>query len=114
MSAVHNATRWANSAVGFGTGLHHNRPMLRSVSPEIRHWRKTQGITALLLAVWFLVTFGVSFFARELGTALVGWHFNFSFWMAAQGAVLVYALLVWCYVRWMARLDRAFGLSESE
>ena len=113
MSAVRNATRSVSSAVGFGTGLH-NRPMLRLVSPEIRHWRKTRGITALLLAVWFLVTFGVIFFARELGTALVGWHFNFSFWMAAQGAVLVYALLVWCYVRWMARLDRAFGLSESE
>ncbi|MEO8057616.1 MAG: sodium/substrate symporter small subunit [Burkholderiales bacterium] len=86
--------------------------MLRSVSPESRHWRKTQRITALLLAAWLLVTFGASFFARELGTALVGWRF--SFWMAAQGAVLIYVLLVWCYARWMARVDREFGLAESE
>ena len=86
--------------------------MLRPATPETRHWCKSQRITALLLGVWLVVTFGVSFFARELGTALVGWRF--SFWMAAQGAVLVYVLLVWWYARRMARLDLEFGLAESD
>lgn len=114
MSAVCNAGRSAGSFAVLGTCAtgRHNRPMHRSVSPETRHWRETQRVTALLLAIWFLVTFGVIFFARELGTARVGWRF--SFWMAAQGAVLVYVLLVWCYARWMARLDREFGLAESD
>ena len=51
------------------------------------------------------MTFGVSYFARELSFSLVGWPF--SFWMAAQGALIVYWLLVWYYARrmggWTAR-----------
>ncbi len=86
--------------------------MLQPATPETRHWRSSLRITGLLLAAWFVVTFGVTFFARELGAALVGWPF--SFWMAAQGAVLVYLLLVWCYARLMARLDAAFDLAESD
>ena len=86
--------------------------MLRPATPETRHWRKSQHITALLLGACLVVTFGVSFFARELGTARVGWRF--SFWMAAQGAVLVYVLLVWWYARRMERLDLEFGLAETD
>ena len=86
--------------------------MLRSVTPETRHWRRSQRITALLLAVWFGVTFAVTFFARELGSTLVGGRL--SFWMAAQGSVLVYLLLVWWYGRLMARLDLEFGLAEND
>ena len=86
--------------------------MLQPVTPETRHWHIGLRITGSLLVVWFVVTFGVTFFARELGAVLVGWPF--SFWMAAQGAVLVYVLLVWCYTRLMARLDAAWGLAESD
>ena len=86
--------------------------MPRPVTPETRRWRKSLRITGLLLAVWFAVTFGATFFARELGTALAGWPF--SFWVAAQGAVLVYGALVWWYARLMARLDAEFGLAEGD
>lgn len=75
-----------------------------------RRWRASQRITAGLLAVWFLVSFGVAYFARELNGIVLGWPF--SFWVAAQGALLVYLLLVWLYARWMARLDTGQGLSE--
>ncbi|MES2099029.1 MAG: sodium/substrate symporter small subunit [Pseudomonadota bacterium] len=75
-----------------------------------RRWRGSQRITAALLAVWFAVTFGVTYFARELSATVLGWPF--SFWVAAQGALLVYLLLVCLYARWMARLDAEHGLSE--
>lgn len=73
--------------------------------PLQRHWRCTRRLTTALLAVWFVVTFGGAWFARDLTTAFNGWPF--SFWLAAQGALIVYALLVWGYARAMARLDRA-------
>lgn len=81
-------------------------------SPEAHHWRKSLRITALLLAVWFVVTFGATFFARELGIAHLGWPF--SFWMAAQGAPIVYVILVWLHARRMARLDLEFDLAEDD
>ena len=77
-----------------------------------RRWRTSQRITAALLAVWFAVTFGVAYFARELNGVVLGWPF--SFWVAAQGALVVYLLLVCLYARWMARLDVEHGLAEED
>ena len=68
-----------------------------------RRWRRSQRVTAWLLGAWFIVSFGVTFFARELSLSVFGWPF--SFWVAAQGALIVYVLLVAVYARLMDRLD---------
>lgn len=80
--------------------------------PDPRHWRKSLSITALLLLVWFAVTFGVTFFAHELGVTFLGGLF--SFWMTAQGALIVYVVLVWLYARLMAQLDAEFDVAETD
>ena len=41
-----------------------------------------------------------------------GWPF--SFWMGAQGALIVYVALIWYYARTMNRLDREYGVDEEE
>ena len=76
------------------------------------YWRKNLIVTASLLAVWFVVTFVVSFFARELSFSFFGWPF--SFWVGAQGALLVYLGLVALYARRMRRLDQEHGVDEDE
>lgn len=75
-----------------------------------RYWRKNLTLTAALLVVWFVVTFVVSYFARELSFAFFGWPF--SFWMAAQGALIVYVLIVGGYAWYMNRADFAHGVAE--
>ena len=78
------------------------------------YWRKNLRMTAVLMIIGFIVTFVVAFFARDLNFKFFGWPF--SFWMAAQGALLVYVALVWFYARFMDRLDREYAfdvLSES-
>ena len=77
-----------------------------------RYWRKNLRITGLLLAAWFVVTFVVSYFARELSFNFFGWPF--SFWMAAQGSLVVYCLIVWFYARYMGKLDIEHGVQEGE
>lgn len=77
--------------------------------PDPRHWRTNLRVTRLLLLLWFGVTFGVTFFARGLGSA--PWGGSLSFWMAAQGTVIVYVLIVWAYARLMARYDDEFDTS---
>ena len=77
-----------------------------------RRWRSCLRITAILMAIGFVVTFVVAFWARELSGVLFGWPF--SFWMAAQGALLVYLALVCVYARAMRRLDAAFGVAEDD
>ena len=68
------------------------------------HWRKTLQLTGSLLAVWLLVTFGVGYFARDLRFQVLG--APFSFWVAAQGGLLVYVAITWVHSRLMRRLDR--------
>ena len=76
------------------------------------YWRKNLRITAILLAIWFVVTFVVSYYARELSFNFFGWPF--SFWMGAQGALVIYCVIIWYYARYMNALDIEYGVEESE
>jgi putative solute:sodium symporter small subunit len=76
------------------------------------YWSKNLRITGILLALWFFVTFVVVFFARELTFSFFGW--SFSFWVAAQGALVVYCLIIWFYARYMNKLDIEYGVDEGE
>jgi putative solute:sodium symporter small subunit len=76
------------------------------------YWRKNLRITAVLMVIWFVVTYVVAFFARDLNFAFFGWPF--SFWVAAQGALIVYVVMIWFYARTMNRLDEEFGVAEGE
>jgi putative solute:sodium symporter small subunit len=77
-----------------------------------QYWSKNLNITAILLAVWFLVTFAVAYFARDLNFKFFGWPF--SFWVAAQGALIVYVLIIWFYARYMNKLDQEHGVAEED
>ena len=69
------------------------------------YWRKNRRIIARLLAVWGLVTLGVGLAGPQLDVSFFGWPFNY--WMASQGALLVYVALIWVYALYMDGLDQA-------
>ncbi len=75
-----------------------------------RYWRKTQALTAGLFLVWFMVSFVATYYARDLNFEFFGWPF--SFWLAAQGSLLIYGLVIWFYAWYMNRLDKAHGVQE--
>ena len=74
------------------------------------YWQKNLRITAILLGVWFFVTFVVGYFARDLSFSFFGWPF--SFWVGAQGALIVYVLIIGFYAWYMNRLDQEHGVAE--
>jgi putative solute:sodium symporter small subunit len=76
------------------------------------YWQRNLKITAILLVIWFLVTFGVGFFARDLTFNFFGWPF--SFWVGGQGALIVYLVVVGFYARHMNKLDQEYGVAETE
>ena len=77
-----------------------------------RYWKRVRMLTLFLLIIWFVVTFVVSYFARDLNFKFFGWPF--SYWMGAQGAPLIYGLLTVLYAFWMQRLDARYGLDQPE
>ncbi len=76
-----------------------------------QYWRKNLRITGILLGVWFLVTFVMGYYARDLNFNFFGWPF--SFWMAAQGSLIIYVLIIWIYARYMNNLDQEFGVADA-
>lgn len=80
----------------------------RDSNRRAAYWRRTRRLTGMLLAIWFGVTFAAIFYARELaGLTLFGW--SVSFYLAAQGALLVYLALVGFYALKMRALDAQYG-----
>jgi putative solute:sodium symporter small subunit len=77
-----------------------------------RYWQKNLRITGISLAIWFVVTFVVAYFARDLNFNFFGWPF--SFWVGAQGALIVYVVLIWSYARTMNRLDQEHNVAEED
>ena len=77
------------------------------------YWRKNLTITAILLAIWFVVTYVVGFFARDLNAITVfGWPLGF--YMGAQGALIIYVVIIFYYAIRMNKLDKEYGVSEED
>ncbi len=78
-----------------------------------QYWHRNLGLTLVLLAIWFIATFVVGWFARDLqGITILG--FPLPFYMGAQGSPLVYLLITGCYAFGMDWLDRKYGVAERE
>jgi putative solute:sodium symporter small subunit len=77
------------------------------------YWRKNVRLTAILLAIWFVVTYVVSFFARDLNAITVfGWPLGF--YMGAQGALIIYVVIIFYYANYMNKLDIEYGVAEED
>ena len=77
------------------------------------YWRKNLVITAILLFIWFVVTFVEAWYARELNqVSFLG--FPLGFYMSAQGSLIVYVLIIGIYAWYMNRLDKEYEVDEGD
>jgi putative solute:sodium symporter small subunit len=75
------------------------------------YWQKTRRLTLFLLIIWGLITFVLSWFSSWLNQ----WQFlsfPLGFYMAAQGSLLIFLLLIWIYNRRMRQLDAEYGIDD--
>jgi putative solute:sodium symporter small subunit len=88
-------------------------PAKTAAKARAAYWPRTRRFTMLLLGVWFVVTFGVAFFARELSElTFFGW--SFSYYMAAQGTIFIYVMIVGAYAWRMSRLDKTLDGEDGD
>ncbi len=78
-----------------------------------QYWKKNSRLTAWLLVIWFVATFVIGWYARELQSITI-LGFPFPFYIDAQGALLVYVILVGYYAYRMDQLDREFDVHEDD
>ena len=77
------------------------------------YWHKNLVVTAILLFIWFVVTFVEGWYARELNTITI-LGFPLGFYMSAQGSLVVYVALIWYYQHYMNKLDVEYNVEEGD
>jgi putative solute:sodium symporter small subunit len=79
----------------------------RIVAARALHWRRARRLVAVLLGLWLATCFGTVFFARDLAhLSVFGWPL--SFYLAAQGASLIFLAILGAYAWRMRVLDRVY------
>jgi len=77
------------------------------------YWQKNLRVTGILLLIWFVVTFVIGWFARDLqNITFLG--FPFPFYMGAQGSLAIYVAIIWYYAHYMNKLDHEYGVHEGD
>ena len=75
------------------------------------YWRKNLRITAILMVIWFIVTFIAGYYARELNQlTIIG--FPVGFYIGAQGALIIYVVMIFYYAWYMNKLDNEYDVAE--
>ena len=77
-----------------------------------KYWRANLKILLLLLVIWFMASYGLSILAVDALDQFKFAGFPFGFWMAQQGSIVVFLLIILAYTIWMNRLDKAYGVEE--
>ncbi|MEM1184210.1 MAG: DUF4212 domain-containing protein [Planctomycetota bacterium] len=77
-----------------------------------RYWVENLRIVGALLAVWAVVSFGGGIlFVEPLNSFRIG-ETKLGFWIAQQGSIYVFVVLIAVYVLLLNRLERRLGLRE--
>ncbi|MPZ12463.1 MAG: DUF4212 domain-containing protein [Kiloniellaceae bacterium] len=64
-----------------------------SQDAKLRHWSRTRSLTIGILVVWFIFSFVIPWFARELN-AITFIGFPLGYYMIVQGSLIVFVLLI--------------------
>ncbi len=78
-----------------------------------QYWKINLRYLAILLGIWFLVSFGASVLFVDLLDQVRVFGFKLGFWFAQQGAIYVFVGIIFVYVRLMNRLDRKSSAEAS-
>lgn len=86
--------------------------MEQTTAHKKQYWKQNLRYLKVLLSIWFLTSYGAGIvFKDALDNILIG-GFPLGFWMAQQGAIYVFVVLIFVYVRLMNILEKKYGVGD--
>lgn len=76
------------------------------------YWKENIRYVLILLAIWFLVSYGAGILFKDTLNKIKMGGFKLGFWFAQQGSMYVFVVLIFVYVRLMNKLDKKYGYDE--
>jgi putative solute:sodium symporter small subunit len=82
---------------------------------EVAHWKKTSHLMFTHLGVWFFFSFIIHMFVISLNKITIPiLNFPLGFYMAAQGSLIVFVVMLFVFAKQQDRIDREFGFAEED
>ena len=82
---------------------------------EVAHWQKTSRLMFTHLAVWFFFGFIIHMFVIPLNKITIPiLNFPLGFYMAAQGSLIVFVVMLFLFAKQQDKIDREFGFAEED
>jgi putative solute:sodium symporter small subunit len=78
------------------------------------YWQSNIRIVVSLLCVWFFISFVCGILLVDFLDNFRFGGFKLGFWMAQQGSIYGFVILIYVYIRQMDKLDQQYKLDQSE
>jgi putative solute:sodium symporter small subunit len=85
---------------------------MASSSSNNAYWSANIRIILISMVVWFVCSFGMGILLRPALSGIKVGGADLGFWMAQNGSIYVFLVLIFVYARVMNRLDREHGVEE--
>ena len=77
------------------------------------YWGRTKGLMITCMIIWAIFGFGIHIFAPALNKIVI-LGFPLGFYMAAQGSLIVFVVLIFWFARRQDAIDRECGVAEAD
>ena len=79
------------------------------------HWRRTSNLMFIHLGVWVFFGYIVHMFVKQLNAFTIPiLGFPLGFYMAAQGSLIVFVVMLFMFARQQNQIDRDHGYAEDQ
>ncbi|MCC4243530.1 DUF4212 domain-containing protein [Stappia indica] len=87
--------------------------MTDKLPPEVAeaHWTKTRNLMWTTLGIWAVFSFLIHMFVTSLNNVVI-LGFPLGFYMAAQGSLIVFVVLIFWFSSRQNSIDEEFGVAE--
>ena len=76
------------------------------------YWKENIRLVLSLLSVWFLASFVMGILLVDILDNIRFFGFKLGFWMAQQGSIYCFVILIFIYVYKMKKLDLKYEVDE--
>jgi putative solute:sodium symporter small subunit len=76
------------------------------------YWAANIRVITISMVIWFVCSFGMGIILRPALSGISVGGADLGFWMAQNGAIYVFLVLIFAYAAKMNKLDKEHGVEE--
>jgi putative solute:sodium symporter small subunit len=80
---------------------------------EDEYWQKTSRLMIIMMSIWFFFGYLIHVFVTPLNAIKIA-GFPIGYYMAAQGSLIVFVVMLFWFAKAQNRIDREAGVAEDE